>query len=307
MSYVTALDVSQWQGFIDWKSVDRDIAIIKMSGGDSGLYVDKSAMDNYYGAANANKAIAMYHFAGGQDATNEADFFIAACSPLEENDVMVLDWEIPHNNPVGWCKAFRDRVHDRTGVWVLLYINLATLNQYDWSTVLDNSGLWLAAWNDDPEATLTDKTYVMHQYTSSGTVPGIAGRVDLDAWFGTVEQFKQYGYHAIVPEQTPPPPVAAPTPGTNIDGVIPTTPPARVDPPTPGTVVEPTTPPTPVVPPTNQGVNMLKYNKFIVALIAALTILTAAIANGTITGAEWVQIGAGFLGALGVRQITNEK
>lgn len=240
MSYLQAVDISQWQGVIDWTRVPAPIAVIKMSGGDSGLYLDSKANANYYGAKNAGKAVGMYHFAGGQDATNEADFFIAACSPLAEDDVLCLDWEIPHNDPVGWCKTFTNRVHDRTGVWPLIYMNLATLNAYDWSPVLQNCGLWLAAWNNNPEATLTNKLYVMHQYSSNGTVAGISGRVDTDAWFGTVEQFKKYGYHA--PVTTVPEPVPTPTPvippatttGTNIDGVmppvvtVPTTPPVVV-------------------------------------------------------------------------------
>lgn len=310
MSYVTALDVSQYQGDINWAAVDRDIAIIKMSGGDAGLYTDSRATANYYGAKAAGKAVGMYHFAGGNDPVNEADFFIAACSPLEEDDVMVLDWEIPNSDPVGWCKSFRDRVHDRTGAWPLLYVNLATLNQYDWSPVLDNSGLWLAAWNNDPEATLTNKVYVMHQYSSNGTVPGIAGRVDLDAWFGTVDEFKKYGYHTAVtapaPAPVPPTPVVA-TPGTNIDGVIPpaasSTPPPVL--PAPGTVVAPTTP-VPVVPATpKESFSLLKYSKFLVALASALGVLITALADGVVTSSEWVQVAVVFLGALGVVSVSN--
>jgi lysozyme len=218
MSYTQAIDVSQWQGNINWGAVPQPIAIMKMSGGDNGLYTDSEANTNYYGAKNAGKAIGMYHFAGGGNAVNEADFFIAACSPLEANDVLVLDFEIPHADPVGWCSAFVNRVHERTGIWPLLYINLATLNAQDWNSVLNNCGLWLAAWNDNPEATLTNRTYVMHQYSSNGSVPGIAGRVDMDAWFGTVNQFKKYGYQVPVaqvpaPVVTPPPaPTPAPTP-----------------------------------------------------------------------------------------------
>jgi lysozyme len=185
MSYTAAVDCSQWQGTIAWPLVNVPIAIIKMSGGDNGLYTDSKANANYYGAKSSGKAIGGYHFAGGKDAVNEADFFISCMSPLEQDDVMVLDFEIPHADPVGWCRAFVNRVHDRTGVWPLLYINLATLNAHDWSSVLNNCGLWLAAWNNDPEATLTNHPYVMHQYSSNGTVPGIGGRVDLDAWFGS--------------------------------------------------------------------------------------------------------------------------
>jgi lysozyme len=202
MSYVPAVDVSQWQGTIAWAQVNIPIALIKMSGGDNGLYTDSKANANYYGAKSVGKAIGGYHFAGGKDAVNEADFFISCMSPLEQDDVMVLDFEIPHADPVGWCRAFVGRVHDKTDVWPLLYINLATLNAHDWSPVLNSCGLWLAAWNDDPEATLTSHPYVMHQYSSNGTLPGIAGRVDLDAWFGSTAQFRKYGYQAPIPPPT---------------------------------------------------------------------------------------------------------
>lgn len=222
MAQVAAIDVSQWQGSINWSAVPQQIAIIKMSGGDAGLYTDSKANANYYGAKAAGKAIGMYHFAGGGNPVNEADFFIAACSPLEASDVMVLDWEIPHGDPVGWCNQFMNRVHDRTGIWPLIYMNLATFNAYNWSIITAKCGLWLAAWNNNYNADLTNHVYVMHQYTSNGTVPGIGGRVDLDMWFGTVDQFKKYGYQppatpppAQQPEPTPiptPPPTPEPTP-----------------------------------------------------------------------------------------------
>lgn len=274
MAEVTAIDVSQYQGNINWNAVDREIAIIKMSGGDAGLYTDSKANANYYGAKTANKAIGMYHFAGGVNAVNEADFFIAACSPLEENDVLVLDFEIPHPDPVGWCGAFVNRVHDRTGIWPLLYINLATLNAHDWSTILSTCGLWLAAWNNDPEATLTNKPYVMHQYTSNGNVPGIAGRVDLDMWFGTKEQFNKYGYHKPIPIPTPQPvpippviipPDPVPTPTPNPD-------------PTPAPIPTPKPDPTPIpIPPTPQPTppNPVDINKILLAIAAFLTAMIA--------------------------------
>lgn len=246
MSEVRAVDVSFYQGQIDWPVVKNsgiDIAIIKMGGGDAGLYADSKATANYYGAKNAGVSIGGYWFAGGGDAVNEADCFISYMSPMEENDVFCLDWEIPHNDPVNWCSSFLTRVHDRTGVWPLLYINLATLNAYDWSPVLKNCGLWLAAWNDDPEALLTDHTYVMHQYSSNGSVPGIAGRVDLDMWFGTIEQFKAYGYKipgsipdpvpGPTPEPTPVPPPPEPTPSPEPPETPPETPPIVLPPPNP--------------------------------------------------------------------------
>ena len=131
MSFVKGIDVSQWQGAIDWNAVKASgvqFAIIKMGGGDAGLYYDSRATQNYYNAKAAGLAVGGYWFAGGGNPENEADSFIAAMSPLEENDVFVLDWEIPNGDPVGWCERFIQRVHDRVGVWPLLYMNGSRLS-----------------------------------------------------------------------------------------------------------------------------------------------------------------------------------
>lgn len=264
MSHIEAIDVSQYQQNINWAAVDRPIAIIKMSGGDSGLYTDSKANANYYGAKAAGKALGMYHFAGGGNPENEADFFIAACSPLEENDVLVLDWEIEHADPVDWCTRFVNRVHDRTGVWPLFYTNGARLNQYDWSPVRNNCGTWVAWYGQDPEGNLPiSGPYVMHQYTSDGSVPGIAGRVDLDAWFGSVDQFKKYGYHsAPQPDPVPPAPTPAPVP--------PPEPVPEPPEPTPTPNPDPTPPPAPTPEPAPEPVPPTPVKSWIEKLISWL-------------------------------------
>lgn len=47
--------------------------------------------------------------------------------------------------------------------------------------------------------------------------------------------------------------------------------------------------------------------KFLVALIAALGVLATALADGSVTGSEWVGILIAFLGALGVYSIPNQQ
>lgn len=211
MSFIKGIDVSHWQGSINWPAVRAsgvEIALIKISGADAGLYYDSKATVNYYGAKNAGIAIGGYHFAGGGDARAEAEYFVAGMRPFEENDVFVLDWEIKHADPVGWCAAFLNRVHELTGVWPLLYMNGSTFNAYSWNanSTIANCGKWIAWYGRDPEQTLpVNGVYVMHQYTSSGNVPGITTLVDLDAWYGSVDQFRKYGYHAPVTAPTPPP------------------------------------------------------------------------------------------------------
>lgn len=237
-----AIDVSRWQGDINWAAVQAPIAIIKMSGGDDGLYLDSKANRNYAGAKAAGKAIGMYHFAGGKNAIEEADYFVRACSPLEKNDVLILDWEVQHPDPVGWCVAFIQRVIDQTGIRPMIYMNSNTASVNNWQRVVDmNVGLWVAHYGLGPNDNVPVgkfPTYIMHQYTSGGSEPGIAGRVDVNEWFGTVAQFQKYGFQGNIIQDVTPAPVPVPAPSVP--------PPAPVEPPVPTPVETPKPDPVPV-------------------------------------------------------------
>ena len=193
-------DISQWQGNYDMNNGDPAIAI-KMGGGDAGLYFDSKASANYYNAVQAGKIPMGYWFAGGNNPIDEAKKFLQAMSPLAENDLMILDWEIQHADPVGWCRDFTTYIHDQTGVWCWVYMNMSTANAYDWSSVFNNCGYWCAAPSYSFDATLPVK------YPQIAQQGPIVNGVDTDAFFGTIEQLKAYGYHTTV---SPPAPVETP-------------------------------------------------------------------------------------------------
>lgn len=211
MAWTQAKDVSKYQG--NWQDTGEPIVLIKMSGGDAGLYMDSQASANYDAAVKAGKAVGGYHFGGGAvSAEAEAAYFIKAMYPLAENDVYALDVEANlanRSDVVQWVSDFVDFVHGQVNVWPLVYMNLSTLNAHDWSQVLQHCGLWLADWAVSPDANIpTHYTYVMQQYNDGPNY-------DHDAFFGTVEEFKAYGYHASqaqAPAPEPPQPTATPTP-----------------------------------------------------------------------------------------------
>lgn len=205
-----AKDISRWQG--TYTNTSEPIVFVKISGGDQGLYVDPQAANNYNQVTAHGHAFGGYHFAGGGDPTAEANFFLDAMKPWKPGEVPALDWEIQHADPVGWCLTFVNRVHAVAGAWPLVYMNLSTLMAHDWTPVLKNCGLWLADWTGSPNANInTGKyTYVMQQYNDG---PGY----DRDIFFGTVEQFKKYGWPAPAPTPAPTPaPAPAPEPAQTV-------------------------------------------------------------------------------------------
>lgn len=235
-------DISRWQG--DWVDTGEPIVMVKISGGDDGLYIDSQAANNYNSVINAGKAFGGYHFAGGTDPIGEANFYLNAMQPWNHGEVPALDWEIQHPDPVGWCNAFVTHVHDVAGAWPLIYMNLATLNAHDWTPVLQNCGLWLADWNNDPNTAIDTggRVYVMQQYNDGPNY-------DHDEWFGTLDEFKLYGWPSQEAVQPPAPEV--PSPPIEPTEPTPEPPPITPDPPavTPPPDVPPSTPsPAPIEP-----------------------------------------------------------
>lgn len=244
---VLAADVSHWQGDIDWSTMPP-IAIIKMGGGDAGIYIDPKAATNYTDAIAAGKSFVGYWFAGGTDPVAESNRFLNAMKPWKQGEVPALDWEINNPDPVGWCLQFVTNVHDTAGAWPLVYMNFATLKAYDWSPVLKNCGLWLADWTGNPDSVINVgyNGYVMLQYSDGPNY-------DHDIWEYDLETLANYGWPApatteptpALPE--PPAPLTEPTP----------TPPVEEPQPTPPVPPDPTPAPTPVPAPQPAKVSWL--------------------------------------------------
>lgn len=190
---VPAKDISKWQG--TYSETGEPIVFCKISGGDDGLYFDSSAGSNYDAIIANGHAFGGYHFAGGTDPVAEAHKFVQGMKPLVNGEVPALDWEVANfsGDAPAWCDQFIEAVRAECGnpeQGGLIYMNLATLLAHDWSVPLSKWGLWLADWNNNPNIDVnTDGTpYVMQQYNDGPSY-------DHDEWFGTVEEFKQYGWH----------------------------------------------------------------------------------------------------------------
>jgi len=201
MSGIKGIDISKWQGNIDYSKVKsvKDFVIIKATEGVG--YTDPKFKNNQAGFRGVGMPIGYYHYARpdlGNTAIAEADWFVKTIGKLKEGEILALDAEASgYSNWVNWSLAWLDRVKLKTGVKPLVYINLNFNNKYDWSKVVKGDyGLWLAYWDEKiltkPD---TDWSFIaIKQYTSKLTVSGISGNVDGDVFYGSVETFKKYGY-----------------------------------------------------------------------------------------------------------------
>lgn len=207
---IKGIDVSRWQGLIDWPRVKGhvDFAIIKIGGSDDGFYIDGQAVRNALEARAAGVPIGFYVYLGGvgsvADEVNHIKNLISNIGGLRAGEVFALDWEEQNSNEVAYVSGIAKGCIDAGIAPPLIYMSLSRVRGNNWQPLVQlNCALWVAAWgnNDDQPDTAPPSDewpfWAVWQYSSTGTIPGISGRVDLDLFQGTVEQFKKYGGRAV--------------------------------------------------------------------------------------------------------------
>lgn len=203
---IKGIDISRWQGIIDWPRVRQHVefAIIKIGGSDQGYYPDGQAVRNVLEARSTGLPIGFYVYLGGTGAPADEIAHIKNLvnniGGLRPGELFVLDWEENNANEVGYVHAIAKGLVDSGFPAPLIYMNLSYVRRQNWKPLVDlGCGLWVAAWgnNDDiadtPPPSDEWPMWAIWQYSSTGSVPGIAGRVDMNYFNGTVEQFKKYG------------------------------------------------------------------------------------------------------------------
>jgi GH25 family lysozyme M1 (1,4-beta-N-acetylmuramidase) len=200
--YAEGIDVSHWQGTISWPTVaasGKTFAFLKATQGTG--YLDATYATNRSGANANGIPVGAYHFAdvtktptqvGGARA--EAEWFVANGAFRAGDLPPVLD--IEQNNGLGtvaltdWVMAWLERVRQLTGIYPMIYTSPGGWNSRFGSdgNVVAQSGyglLWVADWRGNaspavPANNWDGRGWTFWQYTSSGSVPGISGNVDLD-------------------------------------------------------------------------------------------------------------------------------
>lgn len=191
------VDEASWQEGIDNTTLDCDAVIVKATQGTG--YINPICDSLYQAAKSAGKLLGVYHYASGGNATAEADFFLDNIQGYIGEAMLVLDWESGENAQWGntnWCKEFCDRVHARTGINPVVYVQNSAVDQV--ANLTDN-GLWIAqyadnnpmGWVDSPWNTIT-VNHIMHQYTSTGRIYGWSGNLDLSLFYGDANAWLAY-------------------------------------------------------------------------------------------------------------------
>lgn len=204
------IDVSNWQGTIDFKKVKSSgiqIVYTKVSEGTD--YIDPFFKANYAGAKAQGVKIGFYHFFipdTQASAIEQANYFVNAISGLSPDCKLALDFEttngLDKETLSNLADIFLKQVKKLTGLDVVLYTysNFALTNL---TTSLSIYPLWIAQYGVQTPSPLSIwSTWVGFQYSNSGSIAGISGNVDLDYFTSDI----------LLNSKTPIP--APPTPST---------------------------------------------------------------------------------------------
>lgn len=194
------IDVSQWQGPIDWDAVaTAGVVFAYVRASDGLLHPDTAFDDNWAGARAAGIHTGVYQFfEPDQDPIEQADLLLSRMGPLGVDDLPpALDVEVTNGlEPAAVATAITawlEHVEAEAGVTPIIY----TRSDFWQSSVAADLGdhpLWAASWVDGcPDLADTWTDWVFHQYTDAGSIPGISGAVDLDRFNGDLAELLTYG------------------------------------------------------------------------------------------------------------------
>lgn len=194
---IHGIDVSVFQGDIDWSAVKNDgidFVILRVGyrgyGAKGIMEIDENFYKNYDGASKAGLDVGVYFYSqavNAEEAREEARYVLDAVKDCTLTYPIVYDWEYVGNDAsrtkdmtseqITVCaEAFCSEI-ELAGFDTVIYFNcelgyfeydLSRLNTYDF---------WLAEYNSYPTF-LYD--YKMWQYSEKGAVAGIDGPCDLN-------------------------------------------------------------------------------------------------------------------------------
>ncbi|MFC1748924.1 glycoside hydrolase family 25 protein [Pseudomonadota bacterium] len=185
--YAKGIDVSHYQGNIDWKEVlNQDVSFAYIKTTDGITYSDPKHKANQDALVKLNTPFGLYHFFEPKDdGVMQANNFL---KQMSDNPLMlppVLDVEISKGVSTKVIKKevkqWLDAVEKQTGCQPIIY---SYKDYYDehLGSEFDQYDLWLADYAKEPSLPKNRSQWTFWQHSQKGSLKGIRGTVDLN-WF----------------------------------------------------------------------------------------------------------------------------
>ena len=192
------VDVSHWQGAIDWRAVESggvSFAFVKATEG--ATFTDPAFAANWSGLAGTRIVRGAYHyFRPGADAAQQAAHFLRT-APVGAFDLPpVLDVEVTDGMDgatiARGVRTWLDAVSRATGKRPIVYTYPSFWNAH-LSTQFIDAPLWIAHYRvGAPLVPSGWAGWAFWQHTDDGRVAGVSGPVDLNLFNGTSADLQSF-------------------------------------------------------------------------------------------------------------------
>lgn len=181
------IDVSKWNGDIDWSKVKKaGVEFVLISCGTSQSSID-SFEKNYKEAKNNGIMVGVYRYSYAkteESAVKEAQSLLNNIKGKQLEFPIVIDIEdssltkLSRQEKTDIVKAFCEEI-ENAGYYAMYYCNLNWLNSHLYKDQLSKYDLWLAQWN----VTEPSVECGIWQMYDNGEIDGISGNVDMNMSF----------------------------------------------------------------------------------------------------------------------------
>lgn len=201
---VHGIDVSYYQGEIDWDGVRRSgtaFAYIKATEG--GDHIDSAFRRNWDAAAAAGVPRGAYHFWYFCRPVQDQIAWFMLNVPVDPNalpPVLDMEWNNesktcrtrpPRDQLLAEIRTFMTEIERFYGKRPVIYTSV-DFHRDILAGELDDHLFWLRSVAGHPQTRYGDRRWTFWQYTAEGRVGGISGNVDRNAFVGTHEEWAAF-------------------------------------------------------------------------------------------------------------------
>jgi lysozyme len=205
---VHGIDISRWQGDIDWRAVREAgtrFAFIKATEG--GDHIDPRFVQNWNGARAAGIPTGAYHFVYWcRPAHEQAQWFVQHIPQSNDNlalpPILDVEWnghsrtcprKVSRETAIEKMRLMLRELEQHTGKRPIIYTDIPFHKDViEGTTEFEGYPFWIRSTAARPEERYANRRWEFWQFTTTGRVPGIRGDVDRNAFYGTEQEFQNW-------------------------------------------------------------------------------------------------------------------